>query len=155
MDQPACIYFGIGLIGKFSTKCIEFDANFGIWCLVRNSILYYLLGWFGYYAYFFVIFEILMIFFMIFQVRQKTAVYNISKTEKIKRDQSSIWRTLLSRISAAMTTSKYSGMVELGWAHQLTLSQPREADYAHRNTIRPQNFRPSTIPDTHAFSFYV
>ena len=30
VDQPACIYFGIGLIGKFSTKCIEFDANFAI-----------------------------------------------------------------------------------------------------------------------------
>ena len=30
VDQPACIYFGIGLIGKFLTKCTEFDANFGI-----------------------------------------------------------------------------------------------------------------------------
>ena len=28
VDQPACIYFGIGLIGKFLTECTEFDANF-------------------------------------------------------------------------------------------------------------------------------
>ena len=47
VDQPARIYFGIGLIGKFSTRCAKIDGNFEIRLLLRNSIR--LLGYFGYY----------------------------------------------------------------------------------------------------------
>ena len=36
----ACIYFGIGLIGNFLTKCTEFNANFGN----LSEIVYHLLG---------------------------------------------------------------------------------------------------------------
>ena len=88
-----------------------------------SKIVYHLLCWFGYY-------DIIIIFCDVWDSNH--IFHNFSgKTNNDSRLQyfkdriksKSIWRTLLSRISASLNTSRYSGTAEPGWqvlAQQLT-----------------------------------
>ena len=114
-----------------------------------SKIVYHLLGWFGYY-------DIIIIFCDVWDSNH--IFHNFSgKTNNDSRLQYFKGQTkskeslqfeetcCLEFLHQLLNTSRYSGTAEPGWqvllAHQLTLSQPREADYAHRNTIHSPDFQ--------------